>query len=148
MKRRKSKKRSDTTSPPEPTFFCDENLGRLVFPGRLREAGVRVEIFADHFPLGTKDQDWLRAIAGKEWLLLTLDARIRYNRLEQLALLESGIGAFVLVGGKDHKRVAESFLKAMHRVLRFAEKHPKPWIAKVYRDGKVKPWLSGEESGR
>lgn len=38
------KRRSATSSPPEPVFFSDENLGRKVFPAQLREAGVHLEV--------------------------------------------------------------------------------------------------------
>lgn len=138
------KRRSATSSPPEPVFFSDENLGRKVFPGRLRKAGVRLEIHLDHFEAGTEDEKWLAQVASKRWVLLTLDARLRYNRLERDAIMEHRLATFVLVGGRSHEEKAEIFLKARNRVGRFIEKHQPPFIAKIYAGGKVELWLDEE----
>lgn len=81
-------------------------------------------------------------MAAERWVLLTLDARLRYNRLERDAIMEHGLAAFVLIGGRTHEQRAEVFLTAYRRVLRFLEKHPPPFIAKVYSGGKVTLWLN------
>jgi hypothetical protein len=138
------KKRSATSSPPEPVFFSDENLGRRVFPERLRAAGVRLEIHLDHFAQGTEDEDWLGEVGKRDWVLLTLDARLRYNRLERDAIMEHGLAAFVVVGGQSHADKAETFLKARNRILRFLQKNRPPFIAKIYAGGKVELWLDEE----
>lgn len=138
---RKSRRRSVTSSPPEPVFFSDENLGRRAFPGLLREAGVRLEVHYDHFAQGAQDEDWLGPVGDRGWVLLTLDARLRYNRLERDAIMNHGLAAFVLVGGQTHIEKAEIFLACRHRVLRFLDRQPRPFIAKIYARGQVKLWL-------
>jgi len=112
------KRRSATSSPPEPVFFSDENLGRRVFPERLRAAGVRLEIHLDHFAQGAVDQSWLREVGKRGWVLLTLDARLRYNRLERDAIMEHGLAAFIGAGGQSHTEKAEIFLGARARIQR------------------------------
>lgn len=139
------KRRSDTSSPPEPVFFSDENLGRNIFPQRLREAGLRLEVHLDHFPPGTPDEEWLEVVAKRGWVLLTLDARLRYNRLERDAIMIHGLAAFVLTGGSSHEEKAASFLRARPRLRRFLRRHRPPFIAKIYTDGRVGLWLAEEE---
>lgn len=35
-------------------------------------------------------------------MLLTLDARLRYNRLERDAIMEQSLAAFIVAGGQSH----------------------------------------------
>jgi PIN like domain len=140
------KRRSATSSPPpEAVFFSDENLGTEVFPTAIRDAGIPLEVHADRFQQGTPDEEWLKAVAAQGWVLLTLDARLRYNRLERDTIMRHGLAAFVLVGGKTHGEKAETFLRAFSRVLRFLQRHPPPFIAKIYASGKVELWLEEEQ---
>lgn len=138
------KRRSATSSPPEPVFFSDENLGRKVFPAQLRDVGVDLEVHLDHFPQGAEDKDWLGEVGRRGWILLTLDARLRYNRLERDAIMNHGVAAFVLVGGQSHAEKAATFLEARNRILRFLRRHRPPFIAKIYAGGRVKLWLDQE----
>jgi hypothetical protein len=135
------KRRFATSSPPELVYFSDENLGRIVFPSRVRAAGVPLEIHADHFEPGTPDVDWLKAIAERRWILLTLDARLRYNRLERDAIMASGLAAFVLSGGKTHHEKAEIFIEASRRIPRFIERNRIPFIAKIHTGARITLWL-------
>lgn len=137
------KRRSGTSSsPPDPVFFCDENLGRVKFPQRLRDENVPVKVHSDHFEQGTPDAEWLPEIGARGWVLLTVDARLRYNRLEKDAIMEHGIAVFVLTGGKTHEEKASAFLEARQRIHRFLAKHKPPFIAKIYAEGRVTLWLS------
>lgn len=66
--------------------------------------------------------------ADRGWVLLTLDARLRYDRLERDAIMQHGLAAFVLVGGQSHVDKAEIFLEAHPRVLRFLQAQEPPFI--------------------
>jgi hypothetical protein len=83
-------------------------------------------------------------VAARGWVLLTLDARLRYNRLERDAIMESGLAAFVLTGGQSHAEKAEIFVGAHPRVLRFLQANEPPFIAKIYASGKIGLWLDEE----
>lgn len=139
------RKRSGTNSPPDPVFFCDENLERVKFPQRLRDADIPVEVHLDHFDQGTPDAEWLPQVGARGWVLLTVDARLRYNRLEQDAIMEHGVAVFVLTGGKTHEEKAGIFLEAHQRILRFLTNHEPPFITKVYAGGRIKQWLSEDD---
>lgn len=73
---------------------------------------------------------------------MTLDTRLRYNKLEQRAVLDHGLAVFLLVGGRRHDEKAAIFLKARKRVESFLRQHPRPFIAKIYSSGAIKLWLA------
>ena len=113
-------------------YFTDRDLGRN-FPSILRAAGLEVEVHADHFPHDTPDEEWLRAVSERGWVVLTHDKRIRYKINERAAVLENGIAMFVIVGAAPHAELARSFVAIAPRVESFLSRHPRPFIARVYR---------------
>jgi hypothetical protein len=119
----------------------DENLGSKKFPEPLVEAGVTIELHSDHFDKGTPDLEWIPVVAQRGWTLVTLDGRLRYNKLEQIAILENDLAGFVLVGACGHAEKAQQFLRARRRVERVLRENAPPFIAKIYSDGAVKLWL-------
>ena len=140
----RSRKRSDTNyqSPPDHVFFIDRNLGRLAFPGQLREAGLRIEIHDDHFRKDESDEAWLTVVGRKGWVVLTQDKMIRYRKRQSQALLSTDVRMFVLMGKNlTGPQLANLFLDTLPKVRRFLTKHKGPFIAKVYRNGLVAPWL-------
>ncbi len=136
-------------------FFTDRDLGKL-FPKILRDSGLIVEKHSDHFKDDTKDEDWLEKVGKKGWIVLTHDKGIRYKPNEIDAIMQSGIGLFVLVGKATHKELAENFVATIHKIYNFIEKNSPPFIAKTYRPsigskqkirkfGEVKLWLSHKD---
>jgi hypothetical protein len=91
---------SSTSRPPEPlTVFLDESLDSDSIAKALADAGASVERLTGHFPKGTDDQTWLSLAGKNRWVVLTRDKRIRYRRLERLALQAAQARAFVFTGG-------------------------------------------------
>ena len=91
---------SYSSKPPEPlSVFLDESLDSDSIAQALTDAGVTVERLTRHFPKGTPDGRWLAFAGGKGWIVLTRDKRIRYRRLERLALQAANVRAFVFTGG-------------------------------------------------
>jgi hypothetical protein len=77
----------------------DESLDSDSIAQALIGAGAKVERLTTHLPRGTADDVWL-TLAGKNgWVVLTRDKRIRYRRLERLALQAAKVRAFVFTGG-------------------------------------------------
>ncbi len=110
-------------------------------PDALRKAGEQVERHTDHFTAGTPDVEWLAALARKGWLVLTKDEAIGRNPLEAAVAKASGACVFALTSQDlTGPQMAAVFVAARHRMRQFAQKHQGPFIAKVYRDGTVKPW--------
>lgn len=115
-----------------PVFFTDRDLGKQ-FPAILREAGLDVEIHADHFSPSTPDDEWLPAAAERGWLGITHDGRIRYKPNELAAVRRHRVALFVVVGHVPHAELARNFVRTAGRIAAFAERHEPPYIAKVHR---------------
>lgn len=133
-------------SPKETVFFIDRCLGSKQIVKALRQTGITVEIHDDHFDKNAQDVDWLPEVGKKGWLLLTKDANIGKNTLERMAVTNAGIRMFILasqnLSGTD---MANIFQEAIIKMQDFVRKHPAPFIAKVYRDGRIEMWRDNEE---
>jgi hypothetical protein len=131
----------------DPVFFLDRNFGRKTVAAALREAGFRIEVQDDHFTQDTRDEVWLSDVGKRGWFVLTRDERIRYRRLEQEAVHRFRVGMFLLVHwkGSTGPTMAAALIKAKAAIMRFASKQRRPFIAKVYSDGRVSVWLPFSE---
>ena len=127
-------------------FFIDRCLGKHFIVDALKQTGITVEIHDDHFSQSTLDTEWIPEIGRRGWIILTKDAKIGRNHLERQALARSRIRMFTLVSqnlsGED---MAEIFRIAIPNIQNFIYKHPAPFIAKVYRDSKVKVWKNATD---
>ena len=130
---------NSSSKPPEPPiFFLDRSLGKKRVATALREAGAVLHIHDDHFPPDAKDEDWLAEVGRHGWIVLTKDYRIRYRHVERLALMKAGVAAFILTSGDlQGEEMAQIFVNALPKMTRFLQKHAKPFIAKIAKDGSV-----------
>jgi predicted nuclease of predicted toxin-antitoxin system len=80
----------------ECAFFLDRNLGRKWAADALRQAGARVEVHDDHFAQDVPDEEWLAFCGKHNWIVLTLDYRIRYRINELEALKRNKTKAFLI----------------------------------------------------
>jgi predicted nuclease of predicted toxin-antitoxin system len=141
---KKLKKRSvaNSASPKqldELTFFLDRQLGRHKMAGILRAAGLKVVIHDDCFSQNAKDPEWLTAAGTNQWIVITRDEHIRYRAAEKQAIRRAKVRAFVLVARGDLRAevLAQIFLEALPSVRAITAKQRAPFIAKIWRDGKV-----------
>jgi hypothetical protein len=52
--------------------------------------------------------------------------------------MKAGVAAFILTSGDlQGDEMAQIFVKTLPRITRFLQKHEKPFIAKIARDGSV-----------
>lgn len=124
---------------PAPVYFLDENMGRQIVAQRLRDAGHRVEVHADHFAPGTPDIDWLAAVGQKGWVVLGKDVAIGRNALERETLLESGVRAFLLTRqGLTGQETADLLLRVMAAIERRVARSRRAFICSISRGGTVK----------
>lgn len=140
-------------------FFTDRDLGGA-FPRILQEAGLDVRIHDDYFKetreeKAPDDVDWLPVIGEKGWIAISHDQNMGRNPMEINAIMRSGVRLFIVVGVKTpFPDLARNFVANIHKIERFIETHPAPFIARVYRPtseqiqkgsrkkGDVKLWLS------
>ena len=117
-----------------PVFFLDRNLGGLMFPRALADAGIRAERHDDHFPQDAADETWIGEVARRGWYALSNDKRIHKNPVQRDAVVAAGLGFFVLTGANAPMPVlAANFVQTFPAVLRFVERTPRPFVASVRR---------------
>jgi len=122
--------------PEKLAYFVDRCLGGKTVPEILRAAGKKVEPHDKHFPETALDEDWLPIVGRKKWVVLTEDSRIRY--VHGQAIERAKIRVFILMSKKlNGQQMAAAFLKAINRIEKMARKNQGPFIAKVYKDGRV-----------
>lgn len=140
---RKSKKRSASSSSSKPpdqplTFFVDECLGTGKVPGALTAAGASVKTLADVFGKGMKDVDWLSALQGQGWIVLTKDKNIRRRPLEAQALIAANLRVFVVTATDlTGDETGQVLVKALPKIRRFCKKRRPPFIAGITRNSEV-----------
>lgn len=117
-------------------FFTDRDLGKK-FPRILREHGIPVEVHHDHFRHDTPDVEWLAEVGRRGWYAISHNARIQYTPLEHRAVVMGGVGLFIVVGKSTSAAWAEGFVRAYGAVQGFIARHQRPFIARVYQDGRV-----------
>ena len=119
---RTSRKRSAGSSrkpPDEPTFFLDENFGRRITPGILRKAGIRIQVYDEHFAPGVDDAVWIPDAARRSWVILTMDAAIRRKDNERPALYATCARVFVFTGAQvKAEDAADRIVRSMRHVPR------------------------------
>jgi PIN like domain len=125
----------------ELTFFIDRALGRKYVADALRSANASVEVHDDHFAPEAPDAVWLPEVTERGWVVLTKDARIGVNILEQIAIANSGARVFVLsIDTATGEDMARAFTLALKSIVRLINSHQAPFIAKVYEFGRVRMW--------
>ncbi len=126
-------------------FFIDRCLGKKLAES-LRNAGALVEIHDDHFSQDINDEDWLRIVGERNWVVLTKDKKIASRSLELEAVAEGNVRLFALVGGNVRGVVmAQAFVNALENMQKFIRGNQAPFIAKVYQSGLVKPCKNQKE---
>ncbi|MFO8040933.1 MAG: hypothetical protein R6U67_15970 [Sodalinema sp.] len=129
-----------TGKPPiEPiVFYIDRCLGRKLGQ-TLQEQGLTIALHDDHFPPNALDVEWLPEVGQRGWVVLTKDARISRNTIERLTVATYNIRMFALTSQNlTGDEMANAFMAAMTRIEQQIRQQDAPFIAKVYRDGRVK----------
>ena len=119
---------------PEPTFFTDRDLGKII-PGALREGGLSVERYCDHFQeANVPDEEWLSFIARRGWIGISHDSNIKRDTVAVRAVLENGGRLFIIRGGLVARDMAGLFLGALKSIRSIiARHHDEAFIAIVRR---------------
>jgi len=123
-----------------PTFVIDRCLGKTVTHA-LVTAAAQVEHLDDHFGQDTQDREWLPVVSARGWVVLTKDGAIGTNTLELRAIARAGARVFILVSGNlTRQQMADLFVKVLPKLEKFTQGNQSPFIAKIYKDGRVDLW--------
>jgi hypothetical protein len=110
-------------------------------PNALRLAGEHVECHDAYFPARTEDVEWLRLVAQNGWVALTKDYRIKHRPLQREEIRRGRIRQFTFQSGQvSGQGMATAFTKALPRMKKLLGEHNGPFIAKVFKDGRVQLW--------
>ena len=122
-------------------IFIDRSIPRGVAEAvkRMREDVIWLE---DKFPHDVPDEEWLAVAGQKGWLAITHDRRIRTRPGERRAIMENGVGCFIMTYRQDLKKeeifaLISSTLEEMER--RF-EATPRPFIYTVSKNGEFREY--------
>jgi PIN like domain len=144
LKRRSATKPS--RSQPEPTFFTDRDLGKLV-PRLLRESGLLVERYSDHFQeSNVTDQEWLAFAAQRGWVALSHDKNIRRDPVAVDTIMTEGGRLFIIRGVLTGAEKAEIVLDALGSVRRLIGEHQDEAFIGVIRRAVVKAGMVHPEA--
>ena len=107
-----------------------------------------VERHDKHFAQDTSDEVWITDVGRRGWIILTADARIRYNPLERDALLASQTHVFVLAGRKNKTgaAMAQHFISASDVILQAIHEIKPPAVFKVHENGRIEPCMPTQRS--
>lgn len=134
-----------TTQPPRHVLFLDRDLGRKILPEALRSAGYAVESFEPRFNQNTLDVEWFPLVAAEGWLALSRNRKQRYVKDERDVAMRSGLALFHLIRCGSHTDLSPILVRLAPKIIAFREKHDPPFIARVYRAGRVSMDLSVEK---
>jgi len=116
----------------------DENL-----PPKVAQALAVIDFpvthVIDHLPRGTADEELFVEAAKRDWVLVTRDAKMWRKRGQQAALLQAGIGVFVMVSSaaQSPSDLLALLLKRMPEMLRLVDRTKRPFVLRVPDRGKI-----------
>ena len=121
----------------ECTFFLDRNLGRKWVAEALRQAGARVEVHDDHFALDAPDEEWLAFCGERNWIVLTLDYRIRYRVSELEALKRNKTKAFLIAraGQMNREELSGLLVRGLPKFVALSLQTPAPFAYRISPSG-------------
>lgn len=122
-----------------PDLFLDRSLGRVVVPGILRRAGLRLttsaERYGAHHDQFVDDIEWLTDAGRRGEAVWMKDARIFRNILERQAVHDAAVRCFCLRDGTlTGPEMSAWFLRNVERMAE-ACAAPGPFCYIVYGDG-------------
>ena len=117
------------------TVFLDRTSGNKL-PQALKLLGLSIEAHADHFPHNTPDEIWLAEVGARGWFVITNDKNIKINASERHALINNGVGCFVLgAGGRTRFDQARILVRAWDRMQSVMDSRSRPFICRIHADG-------------
>lgn len=123
----------------DPKFVLDENMAGSIVT-RIQKTGFPVKAFVDLFDRGLSDAILLEKLATRPNLfLVTKDSDFRYKPAIKQALLMYSVGVFVITSGgnKSGAMLADLIISAWPRLVKFTQKYPRPFVAKITNDARV-----------
>jgi hypothetical protein len=116
-----------------PEWFTDRDLGGIVLPGLLRDAGLIVHRHDDHFGPNAQDEVWIPDVARRGWIILTQNYEIQRLASQRDAVMRSGARLIFVPGAQKRGEVAANhIIDSIDALSRFVGHHRGPYIARLH----------------
>jgi hypothetical protein len=121
--------------------FIDRSVPRGVADAvkRIRDDVLWLE---DEFSHDVSDREWLAAAGERGWLVITHDRKVRTRPGERRAIMEHGVGCFILTYKQDLKKeeIAALITENLDEMERRFEETPRPFIYTVSKSGEFREY--------
>jgi predicted nuclease of predicted toxin-antitoxin system len=121
--------------------FIDRSVPRSVADAvkRIRDDVLSLE---DEFSHDVSDREWLAAAGERGWLVITHDRKVRTRPGERRAIMEHGVGCFILTYKQDLKKeeIAALITENLDEMERRFEETPRPFIYTVSKSGEFREY--------
>ena len=145
-RKKKSKRRFDASfgeKLPDPLiFFLDRAIGKRFVAEALSnpDLNIKVEVLDDYFEPNTTDEEWLKFVGKKGWIVSTKDKKIRYRAAVVEIVKKRKIRMFILSRGNlSGHEIVQRIINALPAIKKFIFKHPPPFIVSITRSGNLFP---------
>ena len=99
-----------------------------------------MEVLDDYFEPNTNDEEWLKFVGKKGWILFTKDKKIRYRAAVVEIIKKGKIRMFILSRGNlSCHEMSQIIINALPAIKKFIFKHPPPFIVSITRSGNLLP---------
>ena len=140
-----SKRRSNTSKPPDRTIYLDENLSKNLAPELRRYVEWRVEVHVDHYPPdkipkgeSIPDTEVLKKCGENGWILITRDDKMRLVPDNQEIAEKYATQVFLFPSGNYRGgEYLAALVAGRHKILKFAGRFRGPFWARVCMTGDV-----------
>jgi predicted nuclease of predicted toxin-antitoxin system len=119
-------------------LFFDENIPPKVAASLQALGSCEARHLVDHLPRGTPDEQVFAFLAERGWFLVTHDHRMKRNPHQRQALMQAGIGAFILTGRvqRSKEEMMIFILECLPKITELAEATERPFIFGIPDRGK------------
>ena len=108
-------------------------------PLALSLLGLPVELHDAYYAPKTPDDIWLSDVGAKGWTVISHDPRFQRNEASRQAIIQYGVGCFVLGAAQGRKWEKVRLLaRAWDEIDRITHVEARPYIYRVYRSGTLK----------
>ena len=122
-------------------IFIDRSIPRGVADAvkRMRDD---VRWLEDEFSHDVPDEEWLAAAGQRGWLVITHDRKIRTRPGERRAIMENGVGCFIVTYRQDLKKdeIFALIYSTLEEMERRFENTPRPFIYTVSKSGEFREY--------